>query len=228
MMRKFVKPRLPERRPAQLTDGQKTVARVKQDVQRIIQKYKSAAIGYVYLVIDCSGSMGAGNKMEQAKNGGIAFADDAHEKGYAVGLITFSRFAKLVLKPQRTLAELRTSMMRLKAETSTNLAPALKIATDQLRHKRGERVMCVVTDGMPQQPDAAIAEALMAREEGIDIITIGTEDADEDFLRRLSSRDELSIIVKDDQLEIGILTMAQRCLPHRVKDHPKEIGGRRR
>ena len=44
----------------------------------------------VYLLIDCSGSMAEGNKIEQAKKGAIGFAEEAQRKEYAVGLIQFS------------------------------------------------------------------------------------------------------------------------------------------
>jgi uncharacterized protein YegL len=64
--------------------------------------------------------------------------------------------------------------------------------------------MVIVTDGMPDNAQATLEEAQEAKNNRIDIITIGTDDANEEFLKKLASRTELNVMVASDQLEQGI------------------------
>ena len=57
-------------------------------------------MGTVYLLLDCSGSMGYDSKLEQAKSGAIGYAKDAQDKGFSVGIIQFPTQAELVLTAQ--------------------------------------------------------------------------------------------------------------------------------
>ena len=54
---------------------------------------RPSAQGFVYLAIDCSASM-AGQKLLQAREGALDFAEDAQIKGYSVGLVQFESSAK--------------------------------------------------------------------------------------------------------------------------------------
>lgn len=168
--------------------------------------------GCVYLLIDCSSSMGS--KMEQAQSGSIAFSDEARRKGYLIGLIAFASSAEHVLEPQPDLTVLSNSIMRLIPSGSTNLTDAIRIAKDELIDKASERVICVVTDGMPNNEHTALEAARAAHNSGIDIMTIGTDDADRDFLRRLSTSNELAMRVSNNELESAIASMA-KMLPER-------------
>ncbi|MGH8710683.1 MAG: vWA domain-containing protein [Burkholderiales bacterium] len=168
----------------------------------------------VYLVIDCSGSMESRNKLEQAKNGGKGFADEALKKGYAVGLIQFGSEAKHILEPQQELASFYSNVEKLAIAGSTNMAAGIRMAIDKLAKGR-ERIMCIVTDGMPDDRTAALSAASEAKNLGIDIMTIGTDDADKDFLEQLATRKDLSLKVVNNQLQQGITSMA-RMLPDKT------------
>ncbi|OGL51523.1 MAG: hypothetical protein A3G31_03450 [Candidatus Schekmanbacteria bacterium RIFCSPLOWO2_12_FULL_38_15] len=169
----------------------------------------------VYLLIDCSGSMAEGNKIEQAKKGAIGFAEEAQRKEYAVGLIQFSSHAEHILEPHNELTSLNTSIEKLSANGSTNMAAAVQIARDKLLDKAGEKVICIVTDGMPDDKKATLEAANEVRTQGIEIMTIGTDDADKEFLEELATRKELSRKVLRDQLEQGIVAMA-KMLPKKM------------
>jgi len=160
-------------------------------------------VGFVYLVIDCSGSM-EGQKLEQAKRGALSFAKDASTKEYSTGLIQFESIATHLCEPQRDVEILRQRLERIEASGTTNMADAIQLATKKLKNKAGFRVMVIVTDGMPDDEQKALEAAKQAKSKGIDIITLGTDDADEEFLEKLASRDELNIMVSRDQLEQGI------------------------
>lgn len=169
----------------------------------------------VYLLVDCSGSMAEGNKIAQAKKGAIGFAKEAQRMEYSVGLIQFASHAESVLEPQNELTSLNIKVEKLSANGSTNMAAAIQIAGDKLLEKAGEKVICVVTDGMPDDKKATLEAANEIRMQGVEIMTIGTDGADKEFLEELATRKELSLKVLRDQLERGIVSMA-KMLPQKM------------
>jgi Mg-chelatase subunit ChlD len=60
--------------------------------------------GSVYLLIDCSGSMLDGNKMNQAKDGARKFLRDSISKGYSAGLIKFDNYTQTIMEPQKQVS----------------------------------------------------------------------------------------------------------------------------
>jgi len=162
----------------------------------------------LYLLIDCSGSMG-GQKLAQAKRGAINFAGDARSKGYSVGLIKFNSIVAHLCEPQQEISALNHYLERMNADGSTNMTDAILIALQKLEGRKGYRVMVIVTDGMPDSQATALEAARQAKANGIDILTIGTDDADRDFLAKLASKTELSVKVTRDRLEQGITSMAK-------------------
>jgi Mg-chelatase subunit ChlD len=164
--------------------------------------------GSVYLAVDGSGSMG-GEKIEQARHGAIDFAEKAYKKGYITGLILFETEAVHLCGPQRDISVLRRHLESLVAGGTTNMTGAIDLAVDKLRGQAGSRVIVVVTDGMPDKPRRALRAAGRAKKKGIDIIAVGTDDADQGFLEKLVSRRELATVVHSDQLEKGIVSTAE-------------------
>lgn len=167
--------------------------------------------GSVYLVIDCSSSM-AGGKTAQARKGAIDFAEEALAKRYAVGLISFAFKAAHICEPRQDLSHVRRNVPRLEPNGSTNMAGGIELAAVKLRGKPGPLAMVVITDGVPDDQNAALAAAENAKKSGIDVITVGTDDADRSFLQKLASRNDLVVVVKSEQLGKGI-TSAAGMLP---------------
>ncbi len=164
--------------------------------------------GLVYLAIDCSASM-AGAKLLQAKLGALDFFGDAKAKGYHVGLVRFDTHARLICEPQRELEVLRRYVQELERGISTNMSAGIELASEMLRGRSGSRAIVVVTDGMPDSKEDTLAAAAVAKGDEIDIITIGTDDADQSFLRELASRTELNVMVSSDDLGRGIASTAK-------------------
>ncbi len=166
---------------------------------------------FVYLVIDCSRSM-AGYKLAEAKKGAVAFADDAFKNAYRIGLISFDTTATHISEPVRDAASLAAAVGRLRIGGSTNMAEALKMAHRRLKTLKGTRVIVIATDGQPDNPRDALKAGKAAKDDGIDIITIGTDDADQRFLERLATRKELSSKVAAEMFATAI-TSASNLLP---------------
>lgn len=167
--------------------------------------------GYVYLVVDCSASM-EGDKLSQAKRGASSFAKDALAKGYSTGLIRFDSWVELLCEPRRETSTLNQRLRHLKAGDLTHMAKAIYLAHDKLKGKAGDRAMVIVTDGMPNgdgDPEASLKAGENAKKDGIDIIAIGTDDADQEFLTRLASRKDLGVRISREQLEQTIASSAK-------------------
>ncbi len=166
---------------------------------------------YVYLVIDCSRSM-AGYKLAETKKGALAFAADAFKNGYKIGLISFDTTATHISEPVQDAASLSAAVGRLKIGGSTNMTEALVMAHRRFKTLGGTRVIVIATDGQPDKPGETLRAAKAVKNDGIDIIAIGTAAADQRFLEKLASRKELSSKVKAESFATAI-TSASSLLP---------------
>ena len=178
----------------------------------------------VYLLIDCSGSMSEDieikeaertrvvNKMKEAKKGALGFAEDALSQRYKVGIIAFKSSAYLVCEAGSVYRDISSKIEHLSANGSTNMTSALEIVVEKLNAVSGTKVICVVTDGVADNPTSTLKIADYAKSLGIGIMTIGTGDADASFLAKLASQSNLTSKVESKDLEKAITNMA-RLLP---------------
>lgn len=79
----------------------------------------------------------------------------------------------------------------------------------KLKNASKERVLCVVTDGMPDDTKGTIAAAKEVKRQGIDVMAIGIDDANHEFLALLVSRRELARKVQRHKLGEKIGKMAK-------------------
>ncbi len=170
-------------------------------------------IGFVYLLIDCSGSM-AGSKLEQAKTGALDFAKNALTKEYVTGLVKFGSVATHICEPIENTEILKKHLESISIEGSTNMTDAIILTIEKLRNRMGLRVMVIVTDGRPDDADSALAVAKQAKKQRIEIITIGTDDANEAFLKKIASRADLNVMVSSNQLAHGIVSTINMLPKH--------------
>lgn len=179
-----------------------------------VEPYPQPNRAVAFLLVDCSSSM-EGNKMRQAKEGAFGFAESAIKKHYSVGLISFADSAEPLAEPQNEPAAFEECLRGLQASGGTNMTDAIEMASRKLQLQEGTRAIVIVTDGMPNSKETCLSAAARAKSAGIEIITIGTDGADVDFLQRLSTRSDLAVAVAAHELKGGI-THAATLLPSRA------------
>jgi len=160
-------------------------------------------LGTVYLLIDCSESM-AGEKLNQARSGAGDFILRALAKGYGAGLISFDDHALVLVPRSLNYHDFEGPLASLDAGGTTNLTQALSLALLALLNIEGPRFVVVVSDGTPDVPDSALAAAQKLAAAGVQLITIATQDADTTFLAGIATARDLAVIVRPDQLKLGI------------------------
>lgn len=175
------------------------------------KQLEASHAGDIIFLFDNSGSMNHYGKMDQSKIGIIDYATKVIETNYRIGLIRFGRFAKNVINPIDNLERFTKVVNKLELKgdiiNSTYLADAIRQATARFLYRNIRRVICIVTDGVVGDSRESIAMAEMAKSIGIEIMCIGTEDADHNFLSQLASKPKLALKAQTKELEDGIKSM---------------------
>jgi molecular chaperone DnaK len=153
----------------------------------------------VFLLIDVSASM-TGQPLVEAQTAAREFLARCDLTTMEVGLISFSSLVALQSPATSNIRRLHAAIHRIEAEGSTNLTDALEMARGQLVSEDRKRYIVLLTDGYPDAPESAIEQAMAARRQGIEIVAIGTGDADRDYLCRLASSEQASIFARSGEL----------------------------
>jgi uncharacterized protein YegL len=144
------------------------------------------------LVIDVSGSM-LGAKLQEAKAACTEFVDvlDDAGAGDRIALVPFGSVARVAAPVGASSHEVRSATAVLAIEGSTNMAHGLQVAWQALQRADGRRVVILLTDGSPDNREAALSARNAIVEGGGEVIARGVSGADEAFLHQLDSGSEL-------------------------------------
>ena len=172
-----------------LSSGQTLAHRLAAGTVTLEDLARDRAPMAVVLVMDCSGSM-YGRNIEEARTAAMAFTERTLGPNRQVGLVAFP--GGLLSPLSNDVRKLRDAMAGLTPIGSTPMAEGLAAARELTRSRAGvQRVFVVLTDGHPDDPDAAQAEAHRIRSQGGRVVTIGVgQQVRPDFLRGLASRPE--------------------------------------
>lgn len=165
----------------------------------------------VMVLLDCSSSMSGKSKLQQAKSGLLdSYVPEIINHGNRIGLIAFTSEAHLCCGLTEDAAVFERAVESLRADGSTYLVDALKLAEKQLVDVPAATTRCllIATDGEVFDRDEARRVAKRLADAGYQIFTIGTEDADEDFLRDIATTEDGAIMVTSHQLTSGFVKAA--------------------
>jgi len=142
------------------------------------------------LVIDVSGSM-RGSKLQEAKDACVGFIDELEQAGVTdrVALVSFGSYAQTILNLGASPDDARQAVRVLSIEGSTNLDAGLQNAEEVLAACSGRRVVVVLTDGAPNDRDAALTVRHRLAADGIELIARGVAGANQGFLDELATGD---------------------------------------
>ena len=153
----------------------------------------------IYLMIDVSASM-TGEPLAQAQAAAREFLDQCDFHVAEVGLISFSNTVTLQCEATDNPRKVLAALHRLEPDSTTNLGDALKLAEEMLRNTDRTKYVVILTDGYPDAPEDAVRSAEWARAQDIQIVAIGTGDADREYLKRLASTEAGSIFARGGEL----------------------------
>ncbi len=156
--------------------------------------------GTVYLVLDHSTSMGDPGKMEQLRRGALRFFLEAVQRDYAVGAVAFAGGAEAIAGASLNAHRFWKRLHGLRPYGRTAMASGLRLGLGRLRFRLGRKVIILITDGVPDDREATLEAARLARARGVTLIPIGTGAADHAFLAALAGRPELARHVATEDL----------------------------
>jgi uncharacterized protein with von Willebrand factor type A (vWA) domain len=160
------------------------------------------------LVIDRSGSM-AGAKTDYASSGAWDFSEAALKKGYRIATIDFATGASITCPASRNADEVRRGCFANSVTGSTEMHKGFLLASS-LGPRAGDTLV-VVTDGAVDDLKSTLSLATKLKATGVEILAIGTDDADRAFLSQIASRPDLGMKVASNDLRRAI-TDASRLL----------------
>ena len=128
------------------------------------------------LVIDVSGSMNSGDKLQAAKSAALAYIEQMRP-GDRAGLLTFNTKIDLVHPVTRDTVALSTKITQLEARNDTVMYDALFEAVDYLDSFMGRKAIIALTDGLDNRSTHDMQDVIdQIGPSGLSISTIGLGD----------------------------------------------------
>jgi Mg-chelatase subunit ChlD len=182
-----------------------------EDKDKLIASVRPVYQRKVILLIDSSQSMDTGSKKQFATAGAIEFSVRALQLHYAVGVIGFADKAVLICKPTTDTARIQKACGLWPVTGGTYIGSGLLMARNHVEPGTEKDVIVVITDGQDGLPQETLAIASEVKAMGVEILVIGTDDADQDFIQQLASRPDLGLKV-DRALWTAAISEASRLL----------------
>jgi len=162
----------------------------------------------IYLCIDASGSM-YGSPIDEAKKAAVKFVEKCDLSKMSIGITSFNYQASIVLNACQNAKKIERAISQIEADGGTNMTDAIELTYKELKCIEGARFIVLLSDGMPNSPDTAEMAAKECHQDNINIITIGTGDANKGYLNKLASCEEANIFATSGNLVKTFSKIAQ-------------------
>ena len=138
----------------------------------------------VVLLMDTSSSMWGG-KLLEVQAAATGFVDRQNLTVNNVAIVEFADNSQVLTNFDADKTELKQAIANLTPSGGTNLAQGLKTVASLLRNSNTPNIL-LFTDGQPNNPRASESIARQIRDTGINLVTVGTGDANSNYLTALT------------------------------------------
>lgn len=176
---------------------------LQDDMSWLYEKPKGNVAMNIILAIDISGSM-AGKPLKSASAAAIEFVNKLNLATSSISIVGFTDSVIEYCSLSKDIGTIKKAVGKMSAKGGTN--SPLEFCYDRLRYSEDKPVVVVLTDGEWFDQKNAIATSDKCKDAGIDIIAIGFGQADEKFLRRIST---ISVMTDLENLVESFGTIAQ-------------------
>lgn len=148
---------------------------------------------YLVLAIDTSGSM-AGDKIAEVKQAALEFVERRQSflAPDQLAILQFGEHVQVLSGLTQDGNVLGKALRELKAQGNTPLGAAVQESIRLLEGQVGQRYILVFTDGQPTDSlDKVFKSSAEARQQGIQLVAVATEDANQDVLRQMTGDPKL-------------------------------------
>lgn len=148
-----------------------------------------------YVLIDTSGSM-RGERIQAAKEACVKLVQETLDLSmHRLGIITFGEKVRLMCGLTKDKGKLMLAIDGVDTYGGTDMDKAIVRANEELRKSGNKKAIIIITDGAPNNRTATEKAAEEIRKNGVSVATIGVQQADMPFLKRLSQDDSLNFEV---------------------------------
>lgn len=165
----------------------------------------------VYMAFDMSGSM-SGSPIREAQRAAKGFLENIDLGHCSVGIIAFSDSALTKLEACQNAGSIERAIddLRVGETGGCNAADPFDEVYRLLHSVRtGKRIAVILTDGCWQHQKLAIERAQMCHADNIEVIAIGFGGADKQFLDKIASSPDGSLLTSMEGLFDAFSTVAQ-------------------
>ncbi len=154
----------------------------------------------IVMLIDSSGSMD-GEKITEVKRAARSFVQRQDLQKNQIAVLGFGSKVQIGTPLTSDLKTLEEAIENLNDGGGTLMNLALAEAVEQLKTTNLNKNILLFTDGEPSSPQETIAVASQVQKEKITLITVGTGDANADFLSQLTGNPKLVFYVDTGNFE---------------------------
>lgn len=174
-----------------------------EDMSWLYEKPKGKIAMNIILAIDISYSM-AGRPLQNASAAATEFVNNLNLKTSSVSIIGFSDSVIEYCSLSKDIKAIDKAISKMSVNGGTN--SPLEFCYQKLKDSDDKPIVVVLTDGGWFDRNDAIKTSDKCKDAGIDIIAIGFGQADEKFLRRISS---ISVMTDLEKLVESFSTIAK-------------------
>ena len=169
--------------------------------EKVAIKPRQMPVDFV-LLLDTSGSMD-GTPMKEAKKACNALVNEIIDLSvHRLGLVPFANHARLAYPLGNNRDDLRNRIQCISTDGGTNMLPAFREAENALKGSTNSKVIIMVSDGQPFDPDETLIKARNLEKLGIKNIAIGVgNNINRNFLRDLAGSGLYYTISNMNELE---------------------------